>query len=302
MKIAISTTTFGKEDKAPLKILTDKGLDVALNPHGKKLEAGQILSLCKDAVGLIAGTEKLDAAILKALPSLKVISRCGVGLENVDRQAAKALGISVYNTPDAPTDAVAELTIGLMLNLLRKITNMDRCIRSGSWEKLMGSLLSGKRVGIIGFGRIGRRVAQLLTAFGCEIAFTDPATDHKMTGAKRMTLDDLLEWADIVSLHAASASEILGGRELRKMKKGAFLVNVSRGETVDEEALYELLYSKELSGAALDVFKREPYAGRLCQLDTVILTPHIGSYAKEARIAMEREAALNLLKGLEDIS
>ena len=298
MKIVITTTTFGQFDKRPLALLKDQGWEVALNPYQRKLKEEEILSLCHDADGIIAGTENLESKVLEGLSRLKVISRCGVGVENVDLKKAKQLNIKVLNTPEAPTVAVAELTIGLILNLLRKVNLMDKNIRGGIWKKEMGSLLAGKRVGIIGFGRIGRKVSEFLKPFRCEVRYSDPYVKDGEGGARRLSLSQLLKWADIISIHAAGNQPLLRKKEFAVMKKGAWLINVSRGELVDEKALFTALKAARLSGAALDVFCREPYTGPLAKLDNVILTPHVGSYAIEARVQMELEAARNLLEGL----
>ena len=299
MKIAITTTTFGVFDKKPLVMLKEKGLKVILNPYQRKLNEQEIISLCHDVDGMIAGTESLNGKVLKQLPRLKVISRCGVSVENVDLKTAKHLKIKVLNAPKAPSIAVAELTVGLILNLLRKVNFMDRNIRAGHWKKEMGNLLAGKKVGIIGFGRIGSKVAQFLKPFSGEIRYCDPHIKDAKGGCHRLSLFQLLKWADIISLHAANNQPLLRRKEIAVMKKGAWLINVSRGELVDEKALFNALKTGKLSGAALDVFCHEPYTGPLSGLENVILTPHIGSYAAEARVQMEIEAARNLLEGLK---
>lgn len=299
-EIFISTTTYGEYDITPVKTLEEKGFKVKTNPYGRKLTCKEVVELAADAVGIIAGTESLDKAILEKLPVLKVLSRCGTGLDNVDLETANRLGIKVFSTPDAPSLAVAELTIGLMLDLLRKVSQMDREFRDGKWRKRMGNLLCGKKVGIKGFGRIGKKVAELLMPFGCEMAYADPIVDDGLLGLRRLSLEDLLKWADIITIHIGVKERLIGEKELQLMKKGAWLINTSRGGVVDEGALCEALENRHLAGAALDVFEQEPYAGPLRELDNVILTPHIGSYAKEARIKMEIQAVENLLKGLED--
>lgn len=154
LKIAISTTSFGEYDATPLELCKKMKYRVVINPYLRKVNSQELIRLAKDAVGLIAGTESITNDILLKLPKLKVISRCGVGLDNIELDAAKRLGIKVFNTPDAPTFAVAELTVGLILNLLRKVSQADSNIRSGKWEKPMGNLLYGKKVGIIGFGHV----------------------------------------------------------------------------------------------------------------------------------------------------
>jgi D-3-phosphoglycerate dehydrogenase len=301
MKVFVSTSSFAEHDDLPVRLLKDAGLDIQLNPYGRKLAADECLNLYKDIDGLIAGTETLMAEVLKSARKLKVISRCGVGMDSIDLEAARQQGIKVFNTPDSPTVAVAELTVGLMLALLRHVPYMDRDIRAGKWQKRMGNLLQGKKVGIIGLGRIGQKVAELVTGLGAQVVYCDPA----VTGVdyNRTSLDELLPQSDIVSLHLSTAvnnAPLLGDRELRSMKQGAWLINCARGGVVDEEALGQLLTEGWLSGAALDVFGQEPYTGPLAKLDNVILTPHIGSYAVESRVDMEVQAARNLIKGLEN--
>ncbi|MFH1593910.1 MAG: phosphoglycerate dehydrogenase [Candidatus Omnitrophota bacterium] len=297
-KITITTTSFARYDKGPLELLKANGFKVVLNPHKRKLKKKEILELCGDAEGIIAGTESLDAEVIGKLSELKVISRCGSGLDNVDRNAAKKKGIMIFNTPDAPTRAVSELTVGLILNALREIPAMHGSILDERWEKIMGHLLFGKKMGIVGFGRIGRNVAELLKPFGCQIAYTDNAVKGKINGTRYLPFKRLLAWADIISFHVSGKKKIFGADELRIVKKGAWLINTSRGEIIDEEALYRALRNGRLMGAALDVFRNEPYKGPLKKLKNVILTPHVGSYAIEARIEMERECVSNLLRGM----
>lgn len=298
-KVAITTTSFGKYDNEPLDLLRRNGFETVLNPYGRKLKKEEVTNLCAGSVGIIAGTEILDASVMNNLPGLRVISRCGTGLDKVDLDATKKLGIKVFNTPDSPTLPVAELTVGLILNLLRKINRMDFALRQDRWEKLMGNLLYGKNVGIIGFGRIGKKVAELLKPFGCRIKYYDPEVVTSDSDIKKVELNELLEGSDIISIHVSTKEQIIGESEIKQIKKGAWMVNVSRGGVVDENALYHALKEGYLTGAAIDVFVQEPYMGPLKELGNVILTPHIGSYAKEARIKMEMYAVENLLKGLE---
>ncbi|MFA5256468.1 MAG: phosphoglycerate dehydrogenase [Candidatus Omnitrophota bacterium] len=297
--VAISTTSFAEHDKSPLDLLKKNGYKTELNPYGRKIKPAELVELARDAIGLIAGTEPINDDTLSKLPNLKAISRCGAGMDNVDMEAAKRFNIRVSNTPDAPTLAVAELTIGLILNLLRKVNEMDSAIRAGKWEKLTGNLLSRKKIGIMGFGKIGKKVAELLKPFECGIAYTDPNIKNAVPGFKNMSKEELLRWAEIITIHASSKETILGRTEFGMLNKGVYLVNVSRGETVDESALFAALSKNDISGAAIDVFKEEPYDGPLKELNNAILTPHVGSYAKEARINMEMEAVKNLIIALK---
>ncbi|OEH85498.1 hypothetical protein BHU72_05275 [Desulfuribacillus stibiiarsenatis] len=299
-KIVITTSSFAEYDKQPLNILKETYDQVELNPYGRKLTKDELIDFAQDATGIIAGTENYSGDVLEKLPKLKVLSRCGTGMDNVDISAANEKGIIVCNTPDAPTLPVAELTIGLMLDLLRNISISNSNVKNSNWLKHMGRLLQGKRVGIIGYGRIGKKVAELLLAFEAEVAYYDLFT-HNKAPISYMSLDELLEWADIITLHcnASKTGEyLLGEKELKKMKRDAMIINTARGELIDEEALYATLINNQYFSAALDVFAEEPYNGKLIELPNIIVTPHIGSYARESRVAMEIEAVHNLCKGL----
>lgn len=301
-KILISPSSFGECSGEPISMLKEAGLEVVLNPYKRRLTSDEVLVLAKDCIGIIAGVENLDGNTLSRLRNLRVISRVGVGLENIDLKAADELGIIIKNTPQAPAQAVAELTVGLILNLLRHISLQDRLIHNKRWEKKMGCLLSGKTIGIIGIGRIGKKVAQLLKGMAAKIVVYDLKPDRNWAAKHKIKIlpfNDLLSINDIITIHVSSGNTLLGSEEIKMMKKGAYLVNVSRGEVVEENALYNALKSGWLSGAALDVFSDEPYSGPLAELDNVILTPHIGSYARESRIKMECEAARNLLAALK---
>jgi D-3-phosphoglycerate dehydrogenase / 2-oxoglutarate reductase len=280
-------------------------LDVITNPYKRKLTESELSGLLQKEkpIGLIAGTEPITAKVLnESAEYLRVVSRVGVGWDNVDHKAAKSIGIKIYRTPDATTQTVAELTLGLILSLLREINQMDNELKAGLWKKRMGSLLQDKKVGIIGFGRIGRRLAQLLVPFKVKIRYYDIIKIEDNHTGKKMSLDNLLAESDIVTLHVSVSGNndaIMNEKELMLMKKGSWLVNASRGGVVDEIALYDALSSGHLSGAAIDVFESEPYTGPLTSLSNVILTPHIGSYASEARVRMETESVDNLIEGLE---
>lgn len=299
MKIAITTSSFARYSEEPLDLLRQAGIDFVLNETGRALTEDETIQLLNGCTGVAAGTEPYTKKVLDALPELKVISRCGTGMDSVDLKYAATRQIAVCNTPDGPTAAVAELTLGFILALIRQVPLQDRDIRAGIWKKRMGNLLSGKKVGIIGFGRIGHAVAQRLEAFGVEIAYHDPYTEDKKYS--RLGLDSLMDWADIVTLHCAKPEHggaLLDLGRLSLMRPGSFVINVARGGLIDEKALYGLLTAGHLGGAALDVYAKEPYDGPLKDMPNVILTPHIGSYAREARILMETDTIRNLLTAL----
>lgn len=299
-KVLITTSSFGKIDTSPLDNLKANNFEVALNPFGRKLSEEEILALILEhqPYALLAGVEPLTAKVLEAAsPKLKTISRCGIGMDSVDINAAKDLGITVTNTPDAPTIPVAELTMGMILVLLRQIHVTDAGIRKDCWERPMGGLLYGKTVGIVGCGRIGTRLARTLKSFECIVLGTDPAKP-KSSDFQLVNLDQLLADSDIISLHlpySAGTYHFMDANRISIMKKGAYLVNAARGGLVDEEALFQALSTGHLAGAALDCFEQEPYQGPLKELKNVLLTAHIGSYAREGRIMMEAQAVENLL-------
>ena len=302
-KIAVTTSSFAQQDAHPLEILKKHELNITLNERGRTLKQGEILELLKGCHGVIAGTEIYNKEVLGKLKDLRVISRCGVGTDNIDLEICKNLEIKVFNTPDGPTRAVAELVIGLILNLLRQVNVMDREVRSGVWQKRMGRLFADKEIGIIGLGRVGREVAQLSNAFGAKVFYYDSfqTQDSNFPYAIKNKLEDLLSHCDIISLHIPFTPEtkhFIGRKELSLMRKSAIVINCSRGGIVDEEALYFALKNGNLFGAAIDVFDSEPYQGPLWGLKNVILTPHIGSYAQETRLKMELTAVDNLIKGL----
>lgn len=303
-KIAVTTSSFGKEHETAWQGFRKKGFEVVFNPHGRSLKDEEIVPLIKDCAGVIAGTENYSSAVIRHLPQLKVISRCGVGMDNIDPAAAKEHKVKLYNTPEGPTLAVAELVIGLMLALLRNISLMDREVRQGVWSKKMGFLLNGKNVGIIGFGRIGQAVAKLSKALGANVFYSDPNIKKSpLAGVKSLTFKHILQECDILTVHVPYNEQtkgLLGAQAFAQMKQDNFLINCSRGGIVNEFELHKALKEKRLRGAALDVFDQEPYQGPLKEFSNVILTPHIGSYAYEARVSMEQEAVQNLVKGLKE--
>lgn len=305
-KILITTSSFDLRHILQAELLAQAGFEIILNPHRRRLTEDEVKSLlADDVVAMIAGVEPLTGSVLHSAKHLKILARCGIGLDNVDLAVAESRGIRVSNTPDAPTLAVAELTLAHMLNLLRSIPLADRKIRDAKWSPLMGSLLAGKTVGIIGFGRIGKKVAELVTAFGASVLAYDLVHIPPLQNVKRTDLNRLLGESDIVSLHVPYTPEtrhLIGAEQICRMKPSAYLVNISRGGLVDETALYDALVENRLAGAGLDAFEQEPYTGPLCALENVLLTAHMGSYAKEARAKQEQEAAENLMAALRELN
>ena len=300
-KVLLGPSTFAELDYSPLKRLASAGFSVVENHFKRKLTKAELIDLLtEDVEGLIAGLEPLDHEVMRK-SNLRVISRCGSGMSNVDVDAAKGLGIKVCSTPDGPTTAVAELTIGAMISLLRMIPLMDHSLRQGSWNKLIGTQLAGKTVAIIGFGRIGRRVARLLSAFNSRILVIDPFLNEADEEFPVLKLEDALPQADIVTLHASGETTIISKKEFGLIKPGAFLLNAARGGLIDENDMAESLREGRIQGAWIDTFGREPYKGPLTGFEQVILTPHVGSYTLECRRAMEMESVENLINAFRSI-
>ena len=302
--IFIALSTFAEYDRAPLRLLEASGLPFHLHTTGKRITTPELLEHGRDAAAIIAGVEPYDADTLRALPALRCISRCGVGVDSIDLNAARSRGIAVVNTPHQPAAAVAELALTMMLALCRNLPRQTAYARRREWKRLEAHLLGQLRIGLVGFGRIGRRVAELLKPFGAEIWATDPAAgDQVVEGVTFVPLDRLLADCDVVSIHAARAAGrplALGAAEIATMKRGAMLINLSRGGMVDEAALHDALVSGHLAGAGLDVYVDEPYRGPLCEVDNVVLTPHAATMTIETRSSMERESvgkALRFLAG-----
>jgi len=302
--ILVTLSTFSAESDTPLKLLEKSGFEFRTNPYGRRMKPSEAVEFGRSCRGLIAGVEEYSADSLAQLPNLRCISRCGSGIGNIALEEAKRRGIAILNTPDEPTVAVAELTLGIILALLRQLPAVNSLTRQRKWQRVAGRLLEGKIVGIVGLGRIGRRVAELVRAFGAAVIAVDPRLDNDWVRAQDVELLDLstlLARADIVSIHAAQSREQplhLGAAEFALMKPGAWLVNMARGDMVDDVALAEALASERLSGAGLDVFPQEPYTGVLCDSDRVILSPHQATLTVETRVAMEIRAVENVVRYL----
>ena len=292
-----------REQDRPLGIY--KMPRVIFNPHNRRLNEQELLEFVAkfQPVGMIAGLERMGRSILERTGSLKVISRSGVDVDNIDQEATSELGIRLYSTPEAPVVSVAELTVSLILALLRRVNAADAGIRSGRWEIPEGGLLAGRTVGIVGCGRIGTQVASRLKAFGCRLIGSDPVVSqhHEI---EMVGFNALLKQADIITMHISYSEEshhLFGERQFRKMKPDALLINTARGGLVDEGALVRALRADDIGGAAIDCFEQEPYLGPLTEMpDRTILTAHMGAGATESRKKIEEEAAQNLLRGLKE--
>ncbi len=281
---------------------------VKFGARGKSAKP-DILAALGDIDGVLATTRvPFDEEVFAAGPRLRVVSNFGVGYDNVDVEAATRHGVLVCNTPGVLTDAVADLTIGLLIALARRLVESERLVREGQWMRgaaQLGVDLKGKTLGIIGLGRIGRAVARRAQAFGMRVCFHDQFRDAGPGFAfcTYRDLDDLLREADFVSLHVNLSDDtrgLIGARALALMKPTAYLINASRGEVIDQPALVEALEREKIAGAALDVLDREPPApdDLIFRLSNALLFPHIGSATRETRLAMLNLAVDNLLAAL----
>lgn len=301
-KLLFTTSSFNLENLSHRQLLTAAGFECILNPKKRRLTEDEVLSLMDDeVVGMVAGTEPLTDRVMKKAGALRVIARCGTGLDNVDLNAANQHGIQVYNTPNAPTAAVAELTLAHILSLSRHVASVSAEIKSGVWKPAMGRLIGAQTIGVIGFGRIGQSVAKLLSSFGARVLVYDAAEISIPAPYIGVSFEALLRESDIITLHIPYMREthhLIDSSALNVMKENALLINVSRGGLIDESALLSALEKRQVAGAALDCFEHEPYSGPLQTLPTVQMTAHMGSYAKEARTFMEQEACHALVSGL----
>ena len=299
--ILVALSSFSVHDQRPMELLEASGFPLRIHGSGKRITNPELLEEGRDATVILAGVEDFDSATLARLPELKCISRCGVGVDSIDLDAARERGVAVLNTPTIPTEAVAELALSLFLSLSRNLRVQANSMQARRWERLTAHSLGGRTVGLMGLGRIGQRVAELCRAFNARVLAHDPKGDPSVArglGVELVEKEQLLSQADIVSLHASSGGEervLIGSSELASMKPGAVLVNLSRGEMVDEGALIEALRAGHLAGAGLDVFTEEPYHGPLCDFDQVILTPHSATMTLETRAAMETQCVENAL-------
>lgn len=307
--ILITTSSFEMEGNPYLNLLAERGFEFILNQRKRKMTSEEICALFSvhQPIGVIAGVEPLGKNEMQyAVPALKFISRCGAGLDTVDLNAARHFNIQVLNTPDAPTPSVAELAFAHMMCCLRQVPQADRVIRASNWASIKGGLLQGKTVGIVGYGRIGKKLTRLLSGFDVKILACDPVAcfGENPYGVTFVSLNELISNSDILTLHLPYSSEthhIINAKRISSMKPGSILINVARGGLVDEVALHHSLSSGHLFAAGIDVFENEPYQGVLADLPNVVLTCHMGSSAQETRQIMEREATLNLFNGLKSL-
>ncbi len=305
LRVLVSTSPFGACGRQPLDELEATGWEIVHNPYGRRLRAGEVEEQLAGIDAAIAGTEPYPLEMLRRCrPRLKHIARVGIGLDNLDVAGCNELGISVSYTPNAPSRAVAELTVAQMFNLSRHILTSDRSVRDGSWNRQIGNLLGDLTVGIVGLGRIGRLVARMLQPFSTRLLACDIAPDTGLVaelGVELLGKEDLLSASDIVSLHIPASKrnhDYIDAAALNLMRPTACLINTSRGAVINETALVAALEADRLAGVALDVFRQEPYRGPLTRFDNVLFTSHIGASTVTSRRAMELGATRDCIRAL----
>lgn len=305
-KVLITSTSFGKFIKKPLDLLAGKGYEIVTNRFSRPLKEAEMIEEIKDIDGIIVGVDEITDKVLKTGNKLKVVSKYGTGVDNINIEVATKLNIVVTNTPDTNTEAVADLAFGLILALARKIPLADKTTKEKKWERISGVEVYAKTLGIVGLGKIGRAVAKRAKGFNMNILAYDVVVDNKFIKENKITLvslNELLKSSDFVTIHMPLTKEtknFIGKEQLELMKNGSFIINTSRGGIVDEDVLYKVLKSNKIAGAALDAYTKEPPVDSpFLALDNVITTPHIGAYTMEALEKMGMIAAQNLIDVFE---
>ena len=298
MKVLICDAT----DPKALKIIEKAGIEVVNQPD---ITPEQLLETIPDYPCMVVRSRtKVTKEVIDAGVNLKAIVRAGVGLDNIDVAYAKEKGVQVLNTPSASTQSVAELTLAYLMALARNIPQMTASMKEGKWEKksFLGSEVAGKKLGLIGSGRIGKAVGDRAAALGMEVIAYDPYVTE-LPGIQLMELEPLLVEADYISLHVPHTDEthhILDAAAFTKMKDGVRIINCGRGGTIDEQALYQAIQDGKVAGAALDVYEEEPLTDpKLYSLSQVIGSPHVGAGTSEAKQRVGQVAAEKVIEALK---
>jgi D-3-phosphoglycerate dehydrogenase len=304
LKILVTPTSFNKSSAVMDRLRAFAG-EIVFNETGKPLSGRLLMELVKDCDGYIAGLDYITAEVIESGKKLKVISRYGVGYDRVDLDAAAKKNIVVTNTPGSNSNAVADLTMGLILSVARTIPHLDRTVRNGEWVSSKGVEIYQKTIGIIGLGAIGKAVAKRAGGFDMNILAYDPYMDTDYAERhhiKPVAFEELIQKSNIITLHLPLNEEtrhIIDEETIARMQKGTIIVNTSRGGIVDEDAVCAALRSGKLGGLGLDVFEEEPPdVSKFLSFSNVVLTPHKGSHTVEATDNMMRRAVDNLIKVL----
>lgn len=304
-RIVVTPVALCQSENALVDTLRQQGYEVVLHPSLTPPSPTELREYLRGAVGMVAGMEPVPAEVIEGADRLRVISRFGVGYDNVDIAAATRRGILVTYIPDAMGDAVADLTLGLILAIARRIPELDAAMKQGEWRRVMAADVSQKSLGIVGTGRIGMAVARRAAGFRMRLLGFDPAANPSFVeelGGEYLSFEELVRQSDFITLHLPLTAEthgLIGAPQLAQMRRTAFLINCARGALVDEEAVYAALTEDRLAGFATDVFPKEPPSPHpLYALPNVIALPHIASYTPATAARMGQAALENLLTGL----
>jgi len=302
-KVLVTARIFGHLSDDSFDIFKNSGFEQAKNPYrGKGLSENELIELIGGVHGLLTGVDQVTAKVINTADELKIISKFGAGVDNIDVAAATQKGVVVTNAPGMNSDAVADMTFSLILSIARRIPFANDQVRKGNWPLIVGTEICNKTLGLIGLGQIGKRVAMRAGGFNMKILAYELLPDEQFVqelGIKLVPLNRLLQESDFVSIHVPFTSEtkdLIKTEQLEMMKPTAYLINTARGGIVDENALHDALESGEIAGAAFDVFKEEPLREKaLIELDNFIATPHISPFTKEAIENAEKLSAQNII-------
>lgn len=310
-RVLVSSRSFGELSDVGARMLKEEGFDVwRIPPEERPLDESKMVEIVarENPEVVVSGAEPITKPVLEASPNLSMIMKHGVGVDNIDIQAATMLGILVANAPGTNTAAVADLTLAMMLALLRGVYGAVQSTKGGDWQRYVGHDLGALTVGVVGTGRIGLAVIRRLQGFGSDVLAYDIVHDKDLLSHSKVhyvELEELLRDSDIVTLHVplvAATKAMIGRNELEMMKSTAYLVNMARGELADEVALFECLQQKRIAGSAVDVYAVEPpRSSPLIGLDNVLSTPHIAAYTFESMEHMGRICAQTIIDALRSV-
>ena len=307
-RVLVTSRSFGEVSGEPEALLTENGFSVWKPEKKGLMEEEELCRLLPDCDAMIIGAEKLTARAMDCAPRLRIVCKHGTGLDNIDLEAARAHGICVKNVPAVNAVAVAETAVGLMLDVSRKISYAASLVKKGGWERCIGQSLAGKRLGIVGLGKIGREVAVRAHSFAMEITAYDPAcpdSPRELPFVRMAPLSEILSQSDVITLHLPLTEKTRGmisAEQMDQMKPGAILINTARGGIVNEDDLYRYVKSGRLGGAGLDVTVQEPPAGSpLLTLDNVVVLPHMASYSRESLNAISLICVENIIRLFQNV-
>ena len=306
MKILVTPRSFGKNDPAPIALLKEQGYQLVMNPYGKILTKEQMIEHIRDVDGVVVGVDPLDAEVIAAGAKLKAIAKYGVGTDNIDVAFAESRGIKVTKTAGANSDAVAEFAVTLMLDVARRASFVDAECRKLNWSKINSIQMTGKTLGLVGLGAIGKLVANKVKGFDMRVLAYDEFQDKEYAaanGIEYVALNELLGRADFISIHVPllpSTTKMISAAQFDLMKKTAVIVNTARGGIIDEDALLAALKANRIWGAGIDVFEEEPPRNaELLKLDNIVVGAHCAASTVEAVDNMGIMSARNLVATLQ---